>query len=384
MIKLKTIERILEPFVDEMLTDGGIDMTKSRWQKPGRGYGGISPDHPDVRYMRALVDVLYRVNKMSGNSRYLQLANNQTHFMVRFTKEADPTWHMGTTLECIGFYHQYNTPDTVLKEAALRIVNWARRRKVIINTGKISYGHFPCGYGLDKLNAKDSGWVNDLGIFGSGLVWAYEVTKDTSILDDAISFAEYFVQPWKSGSLGIDGYWHAGTWRDDMGTWVIGPLHYKGVESTDAYTDESSWLFSTFPCIDYLTHLFRYKPDPRFLERCFKAAQWTFEKCQFEDGSIGLCGKDDKWLGTTGYAISQVVLLCKIVGKKAIPPEMLTNAKRSYQYLCEHLPNAKLEEHGIEWVTHRTLTDPLVNVGWMWLNALLGLLDGEELYREEN
>jgi hypothetical protein len=39
------------------------------------------------------------------------------------------------------------------------------------------------------------------------------VTKYESILNDAISFSEYFCQPYKDKkiSLGKDGYWHCGT-----------------------------------------------------------------------------------------------------------------------------------------------------------------------------
>lgn len=229
------------------------------------------------------------------------------------------------------------------------------------------------------MNAKDAGWTNDLSIFGSGLVWGYEVTGDGSMVGDAVSFAEFFIQPWQAGALGADGYWHAGTWSDDMGSWVIGPLRYSGVESTNGYTDEASWVFSTFSCIDYLAHLYCHRPDPRFPDRCVKATQWAFDQCQFEDGGVGLCGRDDKWFGCTGYAISQVIALRKILGSRADLQPFLNSAERSYLYLCDRLPKANFDGHGVEWVHHTTLADPLVNVGWLWLSALLGLLDGAEL-----
>jgi hypothetical protein len=38
-------------------------------------------------------------------------------------------------------------------------------------------------------------------MLGSGLVWAYEVTGDKSLLEDATSFAEYFVQPWQTNDV---------------------------------------------------------------------------------------------------------------------------------------------------------------------------------------
>jgi hypothetical protein len=53
---------------------------------------------------------------------------------------------------------------------------------------------------------------------------------ERSILNDVISFSEYFCQPYqdKKISLGKDGYWHCGTWREDIGSWVIGPDDYMG------------------------------------------------------------------------------------------------------------------------------------------------------------
>jgi len=302
-----TLERILAPFVEEARPDGGIDMAVSRWQKPGRGYGGIFPDHPDVRYLHALVDLLYRVDRLVPDRGYGDLADRQVGFMARFTRADHPTWLHGTTLQCLGFHHQHHGETGALTETARCLVGWTRQRKVEIDTGDVAFVHFPCGYGV--LKARDAGWTNDLSIFGSGLVCAYEVTGDPTMLEEAVRFAEYFVQPWRAGSLGQDGYWHAGTWRDDMNSWTIGPLHVAGIECTDLHSDEASWVFSTFSCIDYLSRLYRHRPDPRFLNCCVRAAGWTFDTCQFEDGAVGVCGRDDKWLGSTGYALSQIVAL---------------------------------------------------------------------------
>jgi len=371
------IERILKPFVGEALPDGGIDVAQSQWQKPGRGFGPVFPGGPDVRYLRFLVEALYRMSELTGNETYRRVADAHVRFMARVIHETHQTWAMGNALEMIGLYNRYNQPDANLIEATRRIVNWARRRRVRTSIGELSYDHFPCGYGTD--NAKDAGWTNDLSMFGSGLVWSYEITGDESVLEDAVSFAEYFVQPWRPNALRPDGYWGCGSWRDDLGSWVIGPLHYSGFESTNLYGDEASWVFSTVTCIDYLTRLYRYKTDPRFLDRCIRATQWTFEKCQFEDGGVGMCGRDDKWLGTTGDAIRQVVMLKPFVGNQPVFQSLLNIAKRSYTYLCDRLPKADIAEHGVEWVTHTTLADPLVNVAALWASALLGVMDGEEM-----
>ncbi|MGC8977581.1 MAG: hypothetical protein ACP5OB_08205, partial [Candidatus Ratteibacteria bacterium] len=168
--------------------------------------------------------------------------------------------------------------------------------------------------------------------------------------------------------------------RDDIGSWVIGPCHYKGFESTDAYANESSWIFSTYPCIDYITNLYKYKKDKRYIKLSLKAIEWTFKNCQFDDGSCGICGRDDKWLGATGCSVFQVIAVKRII-KNEFPDNLLKCAKFAYKYLCENLPRSKVENHGVIWINYKTTIDPLVNVGWLWLLALRGYLEGEELYK---
>jgi len=379
---INAVERILEPFVNESLPAGGIDASKSLWQKPGRGSASGSdlfPGRVDVRYLRFLVEVLYRMADMTDNPKHRLCANEHVRFMARIAREDHPTWSMGNALETIGLYHRHNEQDESLVESGRRILGWARRRKVTITTKDgVTFQHFPCGYGFPY--AKDAGWTNDLSMFGSGLVWMYESTRDAAILDEATSFAEYFLQPWHPDSVGDDGYWHCGTWRDDLGSWVIGPAHYTGFESTDAYGDETSWIFSTMTCTDYLTRLYRHNPDPRFLDRCVRAARWTFEHCQFGDGAIGLCERDDKWLGSTGDAVSQVAMLKPLVGEESSEfSKLLEATKRSFDYLRHELPRARIEEHGVRWVTRKTSLDPLVNVGMLWASAILGYLNGLDL-----
>lgn len=376
MVNALALEKLIAPFLRELMPQGGIDINQSHWQRLGRGYGGTG-DRPDVRYMRALIEVLYKIAAKTGENQYKKLADTQAGFMANFARETDPTWLWGTVLECIGLHREHNAPDQEMLSRALIIVSWARKRKLNLEINGMTYGHFPCGYGNKE--TKDCGWTNDLAVFGSGLIRTYELTKDKTILQDAVSYAEFFVQEWRPDGLGPDGYWHTGTWRTDMGSWVVGPLHHKGFESVDLYSDQASWVFSTFPCIDYLMRLYRHNRDPRYVDRCLKAAQWTFDHCQFEDGAIGLCGRDDKWLGATGYSISQVAIINNTIETEAIPAKLFEHAKYSYAYLENSMPHADINEKGVQWVHRQTLTDPLVNVGWMWLNAISGWLDGEKL-----
>lgn len=377
--RLEGVQRILEAFIREVSPGGGIDPDVSLWQAQGRGSAGgdLFPRGVDVRYLRFLVEDLYRLALLLERQDYHEVADLQVRFMAGCMRMDHPSWAWGNALEMIGVYHMFGPADRVLQEAARRIVGWLRERRVQIKTpGGVIFSHFPCGYGLEGV--ADAGWTNDLSMVGSGLVLAYEVTGDESMLQDAVSFAEYFVQSWRPDALGADGYWHCGTWHEGLGSWVIGPSHYTGFESTDAHADESSWVFSTMTCTDYLTRLYGHVPDARYLDCCVRAAQWTFEACQFEDGAVGMCGRDDRWLGHTGNTLSQVAML-----QDLMPAAQLAGlrepARLASRYLNQKLPVAQLDDHGVEWVTHHSSIDPLVNVGMLWASAVLGWLNGRRL-----
>jgi hypothetical protein len=377
------VARLSDQFVLEALPEGGVDKAKSLWQKPGRGSavgGNAFAGDIDPRYFRFEAEALYRISRLTGEERCRRVADAQAHYMAKSIGPQHPMWAIGNALELLGLYHQEHPQDDTLVAAARKLVDSFRARRVSITTlDGITFGHFPCGYGV--AGAKDAGWTNDLSMVGSGLVWAYELTRDGAILSDALSFAEYFVQPWRPQALGTNGYWRCGTWHDKLGSWVIGPSHYSGFESTDVFADEASWVFSTVTCIDFLLRLYLHKPDPRFLDRSLRAAQWTFRACQFDDGAVGMCGRDDKWLGFTGDAVTQVALLqphAADIGEAW--PALRRQAERAHRYLAAGLDTAKLEQNGVEWVQHKSSTNPLVNVATLWASALLGWLNGRDSF----
>ncbi len=376
------VMRLVEQFLIEALPNGGVDLEKSIWQKRGRGAavggkafeGGIDP-----RYFRFEVEALYRIARQAGDEHCRRVADAQVQYMARAIGEKHPMWALGNALEMFGIFSKEHKRDKTLVPAAKKLIEVLRSKRVEVTTlDGIKFGHFPCGYGV--LNAKDAGWTNDLSMVGSGLIWAYEMTKDKTVLNDAVSFAEYFVQPWQPNALGADGYWRCGTWNEKIGSWVIGPSHYSGFESTDAFADEASWVFSTMTCIDFLLRLYEHKRDPRYLDRCLRAAQWTFQECQFDDGAVGMCGRDDKWLGFTGDSITQVLMLRPYASKNKSWNELRKNAEHAHHYLAGKLADVKLENHGVEWMNHKTSTDPLVNVAMLWGSALLGWLNGRALF----
>lgn len=399
---------LVASFVDETRPEGGVENSRSRWMKTGKGsaVGGKTFDADnDPRYLRFLVEALYRLADLDrsklavkealqglpASELLIKTADAHVRYMAKTIKGSQPTWALGNALEILGLHHRFRKDAAPYLDDAKRIVKLLRDRKVSVTTRDgVTFGHFPCGYGV--LKAKDAGWTNDLSMVGSGLVHAYELLGDNSILSDAVSFAEYFVQPWRPNALGKNGYWECGTWHEKLGSWVIGPSHFSGFESTTAYGDEASWVFSTATCCDYLMMLQKHQPDARYLDRCARAAEWTFRECQFDDGQIGMCGRDDKWFGMTGHGITQVSLLEPYAHHTSLKPlaagllevpalwsKLDTGRRRAWQALQATLPMANLDDHGVIWVNRKTSTDPLVNVAMLWGAALRGWLNGLEV-----
>jgi len=93
------LERVLAPFLDENLPGGGIDLTKSRWQKRGRGTGvgdGLLPGRADVPYLPFLVTGLYWLAEATGRAHYHDVANAQVRFMTSGVCEQTVTWALAT------------------------------------------------------------------------------------------------------------------------------------------------------------------------------------------------------------------------------------------------------------------------------------------------
>jgi hypothetical protein len=374
--------RVIDAFLAECMPAGGIDARRSPWQVAGRGAavgGTMFPGGVDVRYVRYSVEAFYRLADLTGEERYAYTADAQARFLARCVREGHPSWAYGTGLEAVGLFHARHAAGTELLDEAARIVSWARSRKVLIVTrDNVAYSHFPCGYGV--LEALDAGWTNDLSILGSGLVRAAESLGDPAVLRDAASFAEFFLQPWRRDALGPDGFWQCGTWREDLSSWVVGPSDYSGFESTDARADDVSWIFSALTCTDFLCRLHALTGEARCLARCRDALAWSLGTARFEDGAVGICGRDDKWLGAAGAAISQVKAASGAMCRDRVSARALAErAAPTVRYLLSRLPSAKLEEHGVEWVRRATSTDPLVNVAMLWLFAVMGALDAREL-----
>src|SRR4051812_39890320 len=89
------LTQLLHAFAGETLPDGGVDVAKSPWQKPGRGAATGSTMFPgkiDPRYFRFEVEALYRFADERNEPRYRRAADAQVAYMAREITEAHQTW----------------------------------------------------------------------------------------------------------------------------------------------------------------------------------------------------------------------------------------------------------------------------------------------------
>jgi hypothetical protein len=94
-----------------------------------------------------------------------------------------------------------------------------------------------------------------------------------------------------------------------------------------------------------------------------------------------MCARDDKWLGFTGAAVTQVANVAKMLKPDDERlAELRKGASSAMRYLTTRSAATKIDEHGVEWVKRTTSTDPLVNVAMLWGMALMCWLDGIDLH----
>ena len=93
------VDRIIREFVNESTPDGGVDRTKSIWQKPGRGAaigGNAFPGDIDPRYFRFEAEAFYRLAPgRADGAKLREVADAHVGFMARHTPGSHPSWAIG-------------------------------------------------------------------------------------------------------------------------------------------------------------------------------------------------------------------------------------------------------------------------------------------------
>jgi hypothetical protein len=119
----------------------------------------------------------------------------------------------------------------------------------------------------------------------------------------------------------------------------------------------------------------------RIDDRCVKACCWTLDACQFDDGSHGMFGRDDKWVGQTAASI---LLYAKLKSRGLVPAEVdrgyRPKIERSWAWLLSHTSPDTFPQDGYVRVTGSTTTKPTENLMWMMAWTVEALLDGGPVF----
>jgi hypothetical protein len=347
---------------------------------------------------------LYRFYDITGEPKYKAAADRYAVFFLACTHDKVPAWQMGGALDpCFALYREHNHCDDSLDPKARAIYRWLQQYR----TEDANY--FNAGYGyLDDdgvFHDEDVGYSNDLSDVGRGLIAYYRLFREEEALEHAVKFSEYFLREHRPGSM-------EGVWSSKIGTWLIGPRHNSGFENLEVHADEAGWGFSTWSCSLFLARLYDHLRDEnlrskvrkwrwqhgepsigtslqgesleslmcRIRDRCVTSLRWSFDACQFEDGALGMQGRDDKWLGITAAAIMQYVELYR---RQMIPEdvhkEYYPKALKALAWLREMSTPATFPTDGYIPVTGQSRPDPGCNVAWLIAFTAEGLMTGPDL-----
>jgi hypothetical protein len=269
---------------------------------------------PLFRYMEIpfMARTLYKAHDLTGNTKYKANADRYCKFYINLIENLISTekiaYKFGLAMESACLYAKYNPMEyREYIEHAKVILKWLRQ----LRTEEGLY--FRCGYlpGIESLkNVLDVGFSDDLCHVGRGITTLYEGTGDESVLKDIEGLANYFMTDIKEGTMD-------GIWSPFLGTWAIGPwpdTNFEHMDNTPA--NSVGWVWSAYGDMDFLTGATKYIEDKTVVDniksKSVQSDKWIFKNCQFEDGAVGMTGRDDKWVGLTAAAIMSVVQLHKL------------------------------------------------------------------------
>jgi hypothetical protein len=251
---------------------------------------------------------LYGAYDVLGDPTYKAAADRYAVFFIACLYDGAPAFALGGALEpCCKLYREHNRG-----EDSLGNLYWNRSKAKALFDWLLEWRtdegcYFRCGYGWRDDQGvmhddQDVGYSNDLSDVGRGLVGYYQMFKNGTALKHALSLAQYYLNEHEPGSL-------RGVWSSRLGTWLVGPRHNAGFENIGTHADEVGWGWSAYYVLLFLLRLHDCIADPELKaairDRCLMSLRWTFDACQFEDGALGMSGRDDKWLGQTAMSVLQ-------------------------------------------------------------------------------
>jgi len=142
---------------------------------------------------------------------------------------------------------------------------------------------------------------------GRGLASYYQLTGRPEVLADLQGLAQYFLRPHRENSA-------EGCFSEQMGSWVVCPWAIE-IEAEHVIgsqrLDQMCWGFSNREAIDFLTRLYQWvedEPTKQLIRRrVVSGMKWAFDSCQFDDGAVGMTGRDDAFTGMAGAAVMNYV-----------------------------------------------------------------------------
>ena len=148
--------------------------------------------------------------------------------------------------------------------------------------------------------------------------------------------------------------------------------------------DKQSWGYSVREAVDFLTRLYGWIEDEQIrkliCDRTTRGMKWVFDKCQFEDGAIGMFQRDDAFTGMAAAGILDF-LDCRNAGflNDNEGAEYGRKAQRAMDWILSWSPDALIKEAGHKYVNGGVTLFPPENLAWMLAWTVEALLRIEEL-----
>jgi hypothetical protein len=375
------VRAICDRFVAWQAPSGGISVERCPYHRPPLLRGPISYGQ-DLPW---IVRALYGAFDAGGDERYKAAADGYAVFFIASVHYSRATFALGGALEpCYKLYREHNPGDDSLDEAAhalyRRLLEFRTENGNYVNAG---YGWRTGADGQATLQREthpeaDVAFSDDLSDVGRGLVGYHQHFQDVGALEHARGLARYFLSEARPGT--VDG-----VWSSRLGTWLIGPRHLSGFENlVDVYADEAGWGWSSYFASLFLARLHDCAVDEplreAIRERCATSLRWTFDACQWEDGAVGMAGRDDKWLGQTALA---VLLYLELTSRRLLDGgtgrTYLPRALKALGWLRELSAPHRFPPDGYVPVTGRSRPLPGWNTTWQMAHVVEALLAGPAL-----
>jgi len=238
---------------------------------------------------------LYRAYEATGIEAYKEAADR---FAVFYLSVLCPVpslrpAHFGMGLIAYREFKRHNPKLTDWDPVAQSLFEWMKPWR----WDEGSY--YRNGYGGGKM--RDAGNITDNAHAGRGLMAYHAVTGRADVLAEAEGLSDYFLNEMKPGT-------YQGCWSSKLKMWAVAPTTQDRFEHfVNVCACDMAWGYAAIEGIDYLTQLHtatkRQDLKTAIPEKCVAAMKWQFDDCQFNDGAVGMSGRENKWVGMTAGAV---------------------------------------------------------------------------------